>query len=313
MPIPFDIPEHFAPLIAMGKIVRYGGILKDVDTGRIVGHLQETGALYDALSALPKAALNPFSAIPAMVQAAATVTANVQIHRLDAKVEQTLQLVEGLQALQVANLAVARLGLGVSVATFGYLKYRMDKAELRLDGIQAGVMQVLDEQRPVELERLETDLDAQLSHAEEAWHHGDGGQRAWARVADRLNDMVYKYPKHIERELATSPVADDRMLMYLLERFRVLAATRVECLILTGELQTALDFSRRFAQQTESLLGRVTPLQFVDRGQAASNQFPQLLIKGQLIAARLHEFQDMTVTKPLLIGSFIDHKVDGRD
>lgn len=309
MPISFDIPERFADVVALGKVVRFGAVLKEVETGRIVGHLQETGALYDMLGRLPSLPLNPFSAINAV----SGVVANVQLHRLDSKVEQTLQLVQDLKSMQVASLTLAGLGLGVSVATFAYLKHRMDKVELRLDGIQAGQQKLLDEQRRAELERLETDLDAQLSHAEEAWHHGDGGQRAWSRVADKLNDMVYKYPKHIQRELEVGHIQDPQLLMYLMERFRVLGATRVECLILTGELHTALDFAQRFAENTQKMLARVTPLQFVDRGQAHRPAFSQALHRGRRFAAQLRDFHDVSASKPMLIADFIAHRVDGRD
>lgn len=309
----FDIPQQFAALVEAGKIVRFGAILKDVETGRIVSHLQETGALYDSLRRLARLSTNPFSIVTDTISAASSIGANMQLHRLDAKVEQTMQLIQGLHGMQVANLALTGLGLGVSVATFAYVKHRMDSMDLRLDGMQSVLTKILDEQRRAELERLETDLDAQLSHAEEAWHHGDGGQRAWSRVADMLNDMVYKYPKHIERELGQRVLKDERLLMYLIERFRVLAATRVECLILTGELQTALDFSRRFSEATNRLLARVTPLQFVDRSLSASPQFSLALDKGQRIASRLREFQDLVATQPLLIEGFIAHKVDGYD
>lgn len=40
--IPFDLPLQFLPGLATGKIVRYGAILKDAGTGRILGHLQES-------------------------------------------------------------------------------------------------------------------------------------------------------------------------------------------------------------------------------------------------------------------------------
>ena len=44
--IPFRIPFDFAADVAVGKIVRYGAILKDAQTGRIVAHLQETGLFH---------------------------------------------------------------------------------------------------------------------------------------------------------------------------------------------------------------------------------------------------------------------------
>ncbi|MFO1275236.1 MAG: hypothetical protein U1F21_04265 [Sphaerotilus natans] len=48
--IPFDLPFSSFEDIANGDIVRYGAILKDAETGRIVGHLQESGIAQSLLS-----------------------------------------------------------------------------------------------------------------------------------------------------------------------------------------------------------------------------------------------------------------------
>lgn len=48
--IQFDLPAQFLQGIATGDIIRYGAILKDAGTGRIVGHLQESGIAQSLLS-----------------------------------------------------------------------------------------------------------------------------------------------------------------------------------------------------------------------------------------------------------------------
>ena len=45
MTIEMQIPAQFLFGESVGKIVRYGTILKDVDTGRILGHLKEAGEM----------------------------------------------------------------------------------------------------------------------------------------------------------------------------------------------------------------------------------------------------------------------------
>ncbi len=306
----FEVPRQFVAQVASGQVDRFGAILKEVATGRIVGHLQETGAMQGALAN----ALNPFAAPFSLISAGSSLAANVQLYRVDQKIERTIQMLSGLQTVGAVNVALAGLGLGVSVASFAYVKRRMDKIEHKLDGILAVTQRVLDEQRALELERLETDLDAQLDLAEEAWRHGDGGQRAWIRVADSLNDMIYKYPQHIARELESPEVmVDIRMLTYLLERYRLLAGTRIECLILTGELNAAHSFARKFSDNTAKLLQRVTPLTFVDRRSFASPDLNARLNHANELTMRIREFQDLSETKPWLISDLIDHKVDGRE
>lgn len=61
--IPFEIPAKFAAQLATGDLVRYGGLLKDVGTGQIVAHLQETGIAQSVLSSLVSGAPTPLSLV----------------------------------------------------------------------------------------------------------------------------------------------------------------------------------------------------------------------------------------------------------
>lgn len=314
MAIPFSYPSQFLALVESGDVIRYGAILKDAASGRIVAHMQQTGFLEGLLSTtsslLP---INPFSPISAV----SSLGANFQLYRLDAKIEQSLQLMQGFAGMQLANLALAGLGLGVSVAGFAMIKSRLNEVSLKIDTLTDVVRSGFEEQRLRELRDLESDLDGQLDHAEEAWEHSDGGTRVWTRVADRLNDMVYRYPKLIEQHLREL-THDPQTLAYLLERYRVLAQTRIECLILNNEMMSARDFARRFSQKTNELLNDVTPLEFARARIARDTRDRHLELRRQLPEARrfvanLREFQDVFETKPLLIDSLIESRQDGRD
>jgi len=314
MSIPFITPDHFGALVESGHVIRYGAILKDAASGRIVAHMQQTGVLEGLLSktssVLP---INPFSPLSAM----SSLGANFQLYRLDAKIEQSLQLMQGFAGLQLANLALAGLGLGVSVAGFALIKARLNEVSLKIDTLSDAVRMGFEEQRLRELRDLESDLDGQLDHAEEGWEHLDGGSRVWTRVADRLNDMVYRYPKLIEQNLQ-QPSPDPQLLAYLLERYRVLAQTRIECLILNGEMMSARDFARRFSVKTNELLNDVTPLDFA-RGQIARHapddhfELRRKLPEARRFVTNLREFQDVFETKPLLIETLIENRQDGRE
>ncbi|MWP36107.1 hypothetical protein GQY15_00645 [Rhodobacter sphaeroides] len=314
MSIPFSFPADYLGSVASGEVIRYGAILKDAASGRIVAHMQETGLLQNMLSA-PTAGLplNPFSPISAL----SSLGANWQLYRLDGKIEQTMQIMQGFATLQMANIALAGLGLGVSVVGFAMIKSRLNEVSLKIDTLTDLVRRGFEEQRLRELRDLEARLDAQLDHAEEAWSHADGGTRVWTRVADNLNDMVYSYPRLIEQNLrAEAPQPE--MLAYLLERYRVLAATRIECLILTGEMTSARDFATRFSRRTNSLLNDITPVDFARARIAANTREPHLELRRQLPEARrfvanLREFQDVFETKPLLIDALIERRQDGRD
>lgn len=314
MPVPFDLPAEFLLRFATGSVVRHGAILKDVATGRIVAHLQETGLLSTLVRSPLALAANP---VAATVSAMSSLVGNYQAYRIEKRVEELNLLVRGLQGMQAAQLAVAGLGLGVSIAGFLAVRKQIADVSIRLDRLAETVERRFDEQRRHELLTLEGDLEAQLDHAEEGWT-GDGTAR-WSRVANKLNDMVYRYPNLIQEELA-SPVANPALLSYLLERYRVLAATRIECLVLIGELRPAQDFAVRFSRKTNDLLNSVTPTGLARR-LAAPAEDARLRPPGageraesaRALVAAMREFQDLCETRPLLLETLIERRVDGRD
>lgn len=312
MAIPFVTPAQFFLPEMMGQVVRHGAILKHVGTGRIVAHMQETGLLSDLASLPANAFLSPVNTI-------SSLASNYQIYRVDQKITAMQQMLEGMQTLQVANLALAGLGIGISVAGFAMIKRRIDQVSAKIDNLENLILREFATQRLERLKELESRLDAQLDHAEEGWTSNDG-TRVWTRVADELNDMVYYYPKLIEEQLgSTRP--DLRLAVYLLERYRVLAATRVECLVLTGELDSARDFSRRFATRTTQLLEPVSPMKIArarsmaHAGDALTREavFRRELEPAWQFTAAVREFQDLTETRPLLIESLIEKGIRGRD
>lgn len=312
MPIPFDVPAQFFAAEQLGNVVRFGAILKDADTGRIVGHMQETGLLSKLASVPANSFLSP-------VDAASSLASNYQLYRVDQKVAALQEMVSGVASMQLANLAIAGLGVGISVAGFAVIKSRIERVENRLEGLEALVRSEFARSRMNDLKELEADLNGQLDHAEEGWQTARGN-RIWTRVADKLNDMVYRYPSLIEEQLAASQ-PDLRILGYLLERYRVLGATRVECLVLTGELDSARDFSMRFMDKTHGMLTPVGPMDLAKRraGDRATDLLErQAVLEAELGQARqftaaVREFQDLSASRPILIESLIDRRINGRD
>lgn len=312
MAIPFEIPSELFAAEKFGKVVRYGAILKDSETGQIVAHMQETGLLNQVASLPANAFLSPTTAV-------SSLASNYQLYRVDQKITAMQQMLTGLQSMQIANLALAGLGLGISVAGFAMIKSRIDQVSTKIDSLEKTIRKEFEDQRLRELKNLEADLDSQLDHAEEGWASTDS-TRIWTRVADRLNDMVYYYPKLIEEHLA-APTPDLNLSGYLLERYRVLAATRVECLVLIGELESARDFSRRFMEKNTRLLEPVSPLSLAHRRAASAEgdalareaAFRREIGPARQFTEAVREFQDLSETRPLLIETLLEKRINGRD
>ena len=107
MSIPFDIPSQLRAAYEAGELVRRGGLLKDAATGRIVTHLQETGALQKVLQT--GLSFDPTGATSLIGMAQNTAI----IGKLNA-----MQAMMGtLQVLQVASLASSVVGIGVTAAS----------------------------------------------------------------------------------------------------------------------------------------------------------------------------------------------------
>lgn len=317
----FEVPTVWQAAVAAGQVIRYGSILKDVGTGRIVAHVQETGLLSTLASNAPGMLnmFNPFSAVVSAVNAGSGLVANWQLNRMDRKIEALKDMFTGFQNFQIANLALAGLGIGVSVAGFALVKYKLDKMTLKLDGIETTIREGFGQQRADRLRDFESDVNGLLDEAEEGWKAADGGTANWTHVAKGLSHLVHVYPGEIEKHLDARNY-DFPTLAYLIERYRVCAVTRLECLVLNNELSNALDFSRKVADRSANLLDRLTPLDMAEivvqtakpaspRDQAILAELP----RAQAFVSTVRELQDLFTTKPVLIETLIDKRADGRD
>lgn len=208
---------------------------------------------------------------------------------------------------------------GVSVAGFLAIGKQVGGVAVKLDRLAETVERRFDEQRRHALRDLEGDPEAQLGHAEEGWT-GDGTAR-WARFGNRLNDMAHRYPAPIEEELQ-APAPDLAVLAYALERYRILAAKRIECLVLIGELFPDKCFAARFAEKSNAHLNDVAPATLarqIARGQAAAGQGEPGEPAGSRLERTCHlvaaarEIRDLSVTRPLLLARLIESRIDGRD
>lgn len=137
-------PAIYLAQIAAGKIVRYGAILKDANTGQIVGHLKEAGGMGELLSSVAPSALmlsNPVTAVASVAGVLGDVYQGVQLHQI----QETLKGL-GMMTNIAAFSSVA--GLGVSVAGFALVNKKLNTMDSKLDSIASDVsiiMRAVDE------------------------------------------------------------------------------------------------------------------------------------------------------------------------
>jgi len=145
--IAFMIPEEFIKKVASNEVIRYGTILKDANTGKIVGHLKEVGNLSTKLG------MNiPFNPL----DTASNISSNIQLAQIQNTLSQ-LQLITSIGA--VASVAT----LGVSIVGFSLVLNKIKKLDEKMNDIQSQneqMLQILEEmkikQEVFELSILET-------------------------------------------------------------------------------------------------------------------------------------------------------------
>jgi len=172
MTIPFVIPAQFMAKVMSGEYVRYGGIIKDVVSGQVVGHLKEAGSLGNKLSVL---SVNPYAAgIQAAMQTIQYADLSRQLHQLSQEIPQIQSTLEGLQLITSVGALASVASLGVCVAGFSTINNKLKKVECKLDDIFGELSQVkkIAQRSEIKLDALSLGrlraAAEELSHAEEA-------------------------------------------------------------------------------------------------------------------------------------------------
>lgn len=220
-----EIPASLIAGVQAGELKVYGSIIRSLSTGQIVGHLQET-------SALSNIAALPFGGVPGagtLVDIGGHAVSYVQNEQIKA----ALSVVQGLQ---VANLALGAVGIGVSVAGFAIIARKIAGLEAKLDAygaqigrIAKGVDLLLAQRVADDLVHLRT-LAAQM---DEAWSLRNP-EHQWQQVAREAQLLGARFQQRLERlggEGELEPIAGEP----LLDAYALASATRVSARLAAGD------------------------------------------------------------------------------
>ncbi len=224
-------------------------------TGRVLAHVQPTGifqtlaqsALQGVTSTLTQG-FNPLGIL--------TVIQNQQIKNRLAEVQSSLSL---LQNMQVANLAVSGLGLGVSVVGFAVMLKELKSIKNQIDALSDRVDQVTRDRRDDTIAVIFADISAELETVDSLSSRNDprrvaeDAQRGLARASHHLQG-------HFERVVALDSALTEKdldLLWSLAAAMRLCSDAGIKALFRINELSTAAEISRqhahRFAEMGESL------------------------------------------------------------
>lgn len=158
-----SIPEAARFGLESGELAVFGSVIRSSKTGQIVYHLQETGLISDAASALLQSGLS------GPLGMATQMAGDAALYRQGRQIQQTVDLI---RTGQTAGMIMSGATLGVSVVGFAVIASKIDRVERELhdlrsrqDEIRSKVREILDDRINEDLVRLRT----AAQQMEESW------------------------------------------------------------------------------------------------------------------------------------------------
>ena len=214
----YSIPPMLQGRMADGSASLIGAIVKDNLTGKVLGHVQQTGVAQELLNGVTGLSSGGFSPLGAV-----SVLQNEQIKHGIRQLQDGMAL---MQTLQYGALALSGLNLGVSVAGFALMEKRLRGMEKHLDQIEDAIGRVTTDRRDDDIRGTLADIHADLRNID-SLPTRENPSRAADTLQIALDRHASRLGKHFHREAKT----DDRAFMTLdhLERLWMLAAAIQLC------------------------------------------------------------------------------------
>lgn len=295
--IPFVVPAA-AKFKVAGELVRYGALLKDSATGRIVAHVQETGLLQKVLqTGLSFNPLDPVSAVTGVIG----VVQNEQIkNRLNVMQE----MLGGMQVLQIANLASSVAGIGVTAAGTAMILQRLKSVDSGLRDIIGRIDALPAQWRDLQLQSVLTTIETQLERLQEVSGRQDPRpvvQKAEETLHDGFNEL-HRGIKQVVAEISI----DERLLRSLLAGLALCGGAQIKALYWMNDMETAGSRARLQCAKLEELAFLMPRDLMAARLKGGADA-------ALTIAKDASEIRHRVATQPMLNDLLIKMEVNGRD
>jgi hypothetical protein len=271
------VPAHLLAAHASNEVAVFGSIIKSLSTGQIVGHLQQSASLTNTMSLIGTGPIGAAATLADVGVQAVTIVQNEQIK----------QALGALRHLQIANLALTGLGIGVSVAGFAIMSAKIDKVNRRLDGIAEQLERLAMGLDDLKLEYIRADLDrlrTACEQADEAWTLIDPLPQ-WHAAAETLHHLQNTFGRRAGRLMDNPDTAPD-LRDCCVDAFVLAGSTRVAVRLAMNEMPAAIATSRTYAAELQRLTGNLGAVNFLAEGLAAIK--PESAPRERLAAFELH-------------------------
>ena len=294
MNIPFEIPAEFLSGVSSGNLVRYGGILKDVGSGQIVGHLQETGALQAAVRA-------GFSFDPT---GATGLIGIVQDAVISKKIDAMQAMLGTMQSLQIATLASSVAGIGVTAATTAIILRRLSVIDQKLEQVEGSISELPTKWREMDLRKKLRTLKTATERLQEAEVRPDAGsvmrgeEERLNYVFDELHDGICN--------IVIQPQVDTGLLRSLLAGLALCGGTQIKALIWLDMKEAAEYRARHQCKKLQDLAFRMPRHVMASRLNDGSEQ-------ARSISNECKEMRLRIASQPDLARTLIRRGIHGRE
>jgi hypothetical protein len=315
--IPFEIPERFLAGFAVGAVRRIGATLRDPATGRILGHLQETGRFQQLASIC-----RPVGLLLSAGDLVSSITANVQLRHIQ-------MALSSLQMLSGATLATAAVGIGVNVAGFALVLQRLKDLEKGIAAVNHDVLaaRALAGRVDVRLAAVSRAVvESLLERGEEAWKRRDA-INVWRQLDGPL-DEVQRYGRALvdgggpEPSVFRDPRFSLEEAVAAYESVLVLAAARLQTLLLLDEHAAARHHAEEVHQWHERAIADLTPVDIAAarsrplaeaEGMSEEDARSRLLRVARTFKDGVHEIRLQLADRPALFTTLAAKGIRGRE
>lgn len=318
-PLLYKIPEVLVAGYQSGQFSLVGAMMKDVTTGQIVGHVQQTGVFGHLMSAgftgMQNSLTGGFNPLGIV-----SVIQNHQIKGQLTNVQGSLAL---MQNLQIGTLAVSGVGLGVAAIGFAVMIKRLNAISGHLNTLESKIDLITRERRSDELRAIFTDISSTLNTVDTLQTRkspqaaGERAQEALAGHAGRLEEV---FKDHSNLSKAQSLADGDLDLLWsLAAAIRVCHEAGIRALFTIDELATAQALAKsqaeRLLQLSQTLspdaLARLAAHTATDPIEAAERR-KAILPKAQTLVSGLRATVASVASQSALSGSLLAKNTSGR-
>ncbi len=298
--LPFQIAAENIPGWAAGQLVRHGAILKDVNTGRIVAHLQETGLLNQAASQgvnMLGNAANPIGGV-------ASIFTAVQNEQIKSKLANLESLVGGMHTLQLATLATSVVGIGVTMASTAIILNRIKQLDETVQRVESKVDAMPAKWREMRVHETLVDLQTHLERLDESAHRRDREQ-VLGNVEEKLDYSFNQFADGAHR-MVGNVIIDADQLRILMSALSICAGAQFKALLYLDLKEAAQKRATRQNRKIEQLTWLI-PQDVLETRLADKTD------QAQAISSDASELRIRLAGRPQILESMIMSDIHGRD